>query len=76
MYSSGSYTKMKWGDGGCMHSDFHKPAQPWKKSEGLNNTCLWWHVWNDCLILRYAHLMAKLSQLKVCHRKVTSSSSG
>ena len=38
MYSCGSLApKMKRGGGGCMHSDFHKPAQPWEKSEGLNN---------------------------------------
>ena len=28
MYSHSSYAKMKQGHGRCMHSDFHKPAQP------------------------------------------------
>ncbi|XP_019856793.1 PREDICTED: uncharacterized protein LOC100631796 [Amphimedon queenslandica] len=37
MYSCGSLApkmKRRGGGGGCMHSDFHKPAQPWEKSEG------------------------------------------
>ena len=35
MYSCGSLTrKMKRGGGGCMDHQFHKPAQPWEKSEG------------------------------------------
>ena len=35
MYSCGSLVpKMKRGGGGCMDHQFHKPAQPWEKSEG------------------------------------------
>ena len=35
MYSCGSLApKMKRGGGGCMDHQFHKPAQPWEKSEG------------------------------------------
>lgn len=35
MYSCGSLApKMKKGGGGCMQSAFHRPAQPWEKSEG------------------------------------------
>ena len=34
MYSCGSLApKMKRGGGGCMDHQFHKPAQPWEKSE-------------------------------------------
>ena len=35
MYSCGSLApKMKRGGEGCMDHQFHKPAQPWEKSEG------------------------------------------
>ena len=38
MYSCGSLApKLKrGGGGGCMDHQFHKPAQPWEKSEGYN----------------------------------------
>ena len=45
MYSCGSLApKMKRGGGGCMDHQFHKPAQPWEKSEGYTNTYLQVHT--------------------------------
>ena len=39
MYSCGSLApKMR--RGGCMDSHFHKPSQPWEKSEGWVNELL------------------------------------
>ena len=57
MYSCGSLApKMKRGGGGCMDHQFHKPAQPWEKSEGYTDTnthtCLQVHT---CVFLISLH---------------------
>ena len=67
MYSCGSLApKMKRG-GGCMDSHFHKPAEPWEKSEGWALIHTFLFLYSSCV-----HLLAELSKVAGCDEAVSS----
>ena len=64
--------------GGCMDSHFHKPAEPWEKSEGwavissLSHASrlvayLFLFLYSSCV-----HLLAELSKIAECNEAVSS----
>ena len=63
--------------GGCMDSHFHKPAEPWEKSEGwalissLSLTRIT-HIYFRFLFSSCVHLLAELSKIAGCDEAVSS----